>query len=47
MCSWSPPVSLKVSGKLNGAGSGAGEADTLKKDERGVFIYKEFAQYCE
>lgn len=44
MCSWSPPVALKASGVLNGAGSSAGEADTLKKDKRGVFLYREFAQ---
>lgn len=48
LSSWSPPTALKASGRLHGADVEKGEEpqdDVLRKDEFGVFVYREFAQY--
>jgi hypothetical protein len=48
MCSWSPPVAIKASGRLHGADPAKGENpeyDTLKKNGFGQYMYKEFAKY--
>lgn len=41
MCSWSPPIYMKASNSLHGNTG----ADSLAKDEYGVFRYKDFAKY--
>lgn len=48
LCSWSPPAALKASARLRGADTEKGETqgdDVLRKDEFGVFVYREFAQF--
>lgn len=41
LCSWSPPRRLKQNGRFNGGEAGS----TLKKDHRGWFMYREWADW--